>query len=216
MRIVYVNCRLIRKIVKTAVIFEVVFENALQRCGNKEILLRKAQLLALYVIVGRVKNLADELRFVVRTGRHHIVALRKRLHVEVVPCPGAPKPEHAYALAVRTRNHEVVRYRLDDFRVLVFDVAFALAVPPFADVTAEFYAEVFIRTRHHPNFARIQPFVGKLDLHVVDYFLFEKPVLVAERKAHCGIVERGERIHKARGEPAESSVAQSRVVLDFV
>ena len=98
----------------------------------------------------------------------------------------------------------------------MLDMAIAVFVPPFVNVTAELYLEVLIRARHHPHFARIQPLVGHFHLHMLEYLLLEQTVLVANGKAHCGIVERRKRIHKARSETTETAVSETGIVLHFV
>ena len=53
-------------------------------------------------------------------------------------------------------------------------------------------------------------------MHTVHDHLLEEAVLVAERKARCRVVKRGERIHKAGGKTAETAVAEARIGLALV
>ena len=60
-----------------------------------------------------------------------------------------------------------------------------------------------------PDVAVLEPVVGHFHLIAVDYLLLEQAVFIADGAAHRGQVERGQRIHKARRQTAQTAVAQT-------
>jgi hypothetical protein len=63
-----------------------------------------------------------------------------------------------------------------------------------------------------PGIAQPQPFVGRLHLPAVANLLVEDAVLIANAVADRRNVQRGQRIHEARGQPPQSAVAQPRLL----
>ena len=61
-----------------------------------------------------------------------------------------------------------------------------------------------------PGIAETQPLVGGFYLPAVANLLIEDAVFIANAVADGGNVEGGERIHKARGKPAQPAIAQTR------
>src|SRR5215469_11006665 len=82
-------------------------------------------------------------------------------------------------------------------------------------VTAEFHLVVDLRADNLPGIAKAQPLVRHLDLPAVLDCLLKNAKLVADAIADGGYFERGERIHKARGEPPQAAVAQAWFLLLF-
>ena len=153
------------------------------------------------MLVGRIKHFGDNFGF--RFGAHsiHIIALGERFHVEVVYSGCSPQAKHAYSLAVIAADHYVIGDCFDNRGVLLLDMQ-ALLIPTFFQRSAKLYDKTFVRTRHHPDFAGIQPHVGQFNLLIIYYFLLEKAIVVAYGKAHCGIVAGSQAVHKACGKTA--------------
>src|ERR1017187_6944027 len=59
-----------------------------------------------------------------------------------------------------------------------------------------------------PGIAQPQPFVGRLHLPAVANLLVENPILIADAVANRRNIQRGQRIHKAGGQPPQPAVAQ--------
>ena len=64
-----------------------------------------------------------------------------------------------------------------------------------------------------PGIAELQPFVGFFDLPTVYDLLAKDAELVAQTVADHGHSERGERVEKACGQPAQAAVAEARLRL---
>ena len=78
-------------------------------------------------------------------------------------------------------------------------------------MAAEFDFEGVFGALQRPGIAETEPLVGGFHLPAVANLLIEDAVLVANAIADGGNVERGEGIHEAGGETAESAVAQARL-----
>ena len=63
-----------------------------------------------------------------------------------------------------------------------------------------------------PRRSKLHPRVGQLDLVAVAELLLEEPVLVMDAVADGRKIERGQRIEEARGEAAQTAVAEPHVV----
>ena len=163
------------------------------------------------MVVGRIKHLGNKLGFVFALHRFFVIALRERTHIELCGRSRRPQPQYAHARVVAvTGNHNVVGKRVHARAVHIPNAHFAV-LHILLNSAAEIDGEPFIRTRHHPNFAARQPHIGQFDLLIVHYALTEQTVLIADSKAHCGIVERRKTVHKTGSEPTQTAVTQARV-----
>ena len=79
-------------------------------------------------------------------------------------------------------------------------------------VAAELHLDRPLGPRDFPRIAEAQPLVGLLDLPAVDDLLLEDAELVADAVADRRHLQRRQRIDEARREPAETAVAQARLV----
>ena len=66
-----------------------------------------------------------------------------------------------------------------------------------------------------PGIAEPQPLVGGLDLPSVANLLIEDAVFVADAVADGRNIQRGQGIHEAGGQPAQSAIAQARLFFLF-
>jgi hypothetical protein len=107
----------------------------------------------------------------------------------------------------------------DSVHALVGDPAHAdspLLVRAVLGASAEVHrVGVPFGARDLPGVAEAQPLVGPLDLPPVADFLVEDAELVADAVTDRGDAEGRERIHVARGEPAETAVAEPGLFLLF-
>ena len=74
------------------------------------------------------------------------------MHIKLTGAAGTPEPELRDRIAVRARNHHVIRNGLDVLAALVLNVQMPLA-PDLLDATAEMHAVHTVGARHQPDFA---------------------------------------------------------------
>ena len=208
--------RLFGQILQRAVDCKMIMNDALHRCGHQKILLGQAEQLSFGVVVRRIQHLGDDLRIVALLQRLCILPLREQPHIEVLNIPRTPQAQTADRLAVRTGNHHVIGHRFVFLAALIANVAVSVLAPVFDYATAEMHLVDTVGPRNQPDLAARQPDIRHFHLHSVHNHLTEQTVLIAKRKSHCGIVERGQRIHKAGGKATESPVSESRVRLAFI
>ena len=187
----------------------------LQRCGNEEILLGKAEQLTLGMVVGRIQNLGQNFRIGVLLHCLQISTLREQVHVEHRGGLCLPQTQNVDSLTVGTGNHDIIRNRLDFLVVIMNDVTLAV-LPGFLDVTAETDSARLIGSGNEHNITAGQPVVRQLDLLTVDKLLLEQTVFIQQRETGCGIVECGSRVHIACGKTTETAVAKTRIRFAFV
>ena len=79
------------------------------------------------------------------------------------------------------------------------------------NIAAEFYLDGFIGARHEPHITQVEPVIGELHLPAVDYPLFEYAEFVSDGIAGCRYAEGCERIHVARRQSAQTSIAETGI-----
>ena len=215
MRVIEMDGNLVRQVGKRAVDRHVVADDALAGSGAEEILLCQAEQLALGVVVGGVQHLGDRLGVGILLHRLRVLPLREQTHVEIMDIPRAPQPQTADRLGIGAGDHHVVGDCLDLLGVLIGNIAVPVA-PLLPDVPAETDAEGAVGARHQPDLAAGQPDVRQFDLDAVHDHLPEQTVIVAQREAGGGIIQRGQRIHEAGGKPPQTAVAQSGIRLAVI
>ena len=211
-RIVDMDCNLIGQICKCAVYCHMVTNDALAGRGYQEVLLRQTEQLTFRMVIRGIEHLADGFCLGAILHCSCILALCKQTHIEVLDIACAPQSELADSRAVCARHHHVVRNSLDLLGILVNDLH-AAVLPKLLDVTAEAYVEGSVGSGHKPYLTAGQPYIRQLYLNAVHDLLLEQAVFIADREACCGIVQRGQGIHKASCKSAKTAVAKACIGL---
>ena len=89
-------------------------------------------------------------------------------------------------------------------------------LPILLNVTAHFYLIDTVSSGNQPYLSAGKPYIGELYLHSVNDHLLEESVIIADGKARCGIVQRGERVHKASGKTTETAVSETCIGLTLI
>ena len=145
------------------------------------------------MIIGRIKHFGNQFSVAFVAHDFVVIALREQLHVEFLHRARTPKAQHADRFGIRARDHHVERNRLDFFGVVI-NGFHAVIGPLFFEFAVETHDELLIGTLREPGFAAGKPDVGHFDLPAVDDFLLKQSVLITDRKAHRGIILRGESV----------------------
>ncbi len=184
----------------------------LRRGREEEILLLKAQGLALDVVVCGVEHLGDDLAHRALLEAFYIFALGEQVHIQRARAPRVPQAQDVDRFSAVAGYEHVARNSGDGLIARVLGVISAEAVPSRGDRSSEADLDGLVVARYQPAFGRRAPVVCHLGLPAVDDLLAEDAQLVAQRVARCRNTERRERIHIAGREPAQAAVAEARVV----
>ena len=180
--------------------------------GGQEILLLEAQLLALFMVVLGIEHLRDRLDQLLVLGGLHILAAVELLHIERVDRAGRPGAQHIDHIAVIAQHGHIVGHGLHGV-VIAQLILHAAVLGIFADIAVKAHLDRLIEPADLPDIAPLQPVVGQLHLEAVGNMLAEQAQLIADGAAHRRQLERGERIEEARGQAAQTAVAQARLRL---
>ena len=188
-------------------------DGVLQRARHEEVLLLEPQLLAGRARVVRVEHLGQILAADLLIHRAPVLADLERVEVELLVGRGAPQPQEARGLGAVARDRDVVRDALDRVRREPADAEPPVRPGRVLGEPAEPDRVLDLEPPDLPRVAVAQPAVGALDLPAVADLLVERAELVAQAVADRRDVERRERLHEARREPAEAAVAEPRLLL---
>ena len=210
-RIVDVESDLLRELAHVRAVDALeVLDRVLQRRADEEVFLHQAQLLAVIGVVLRIEHLGNLRRDGVAVLRGAVVIARGELFkVEVLRQHGAPRAQAIHHVAVVADDRQIIRHSDDVFRVLEGDVIRA-AHPVFDHLAAEADLHRVALGRNLPGVAVGQPLVRHLDLLAIHDALTEQAVFIADGAAHRRQVQRRQRIEEARGQTAQTAVAQRR------
>ena len=188
-------------------------QHVLQRARDEEVLLLEPELLALQGLVVRIEHLGQVFRDDLPVHGAVVVAAVEHREVERFRRLGAPQAQRVRGVVAIAEDRGVVRDAEYDL----------VGYPAHADLPA-FVGEVLgaaaephllrpLRPHELPGIAEAQPLVGLLDLPAVDDVLVEDAELVADAVAERGNLEGRQRVEKARGEAAETAVAEPGLLL---
>ena len=179
---------------------------------HEEVLLLEAQLLARGARVVRVEHLREVLAADLRVDRAPVLADLERVEVELLGGGGAPQAQEVGGLGAVAGDGHVVRHASRCARA-----SSARGSRPVRRRRARCGRRsrpgLDLEAPDLPRVAGAQPAVGALDLPAVADVLVEDAELVAQAVADRGDVERGERVHVARGEAPEAAVAEAGLLL---
>ncbi len=212
MRVVQLDRERAGQFFQRALFGEMGCQDVLDAGAHEEILLLEAQLLALRRGVVRIQNARQVLRFDLVLDRSRIISGIEILDVKRLQRASRPQPQMIHRGAAIARHQLIEAHRED---VLRLDPARALRSThvmrrQYAPTEAHDVARV--GSGCFPYVVQAQPGAGRLALRAfgVDG-LREDAVVVADAVAGRGILQRGERIQEAGGEPAETAVPEARV-----
>ena len=207
MRIVEVNGHMVRQLVETAVRAQIAVDQVLQAGSTEKIFLSQAQLAPGQRGVVRIQHPRHVFRMVLVFDRRHVVALIKSGQIDFAAGLGRPEPQRVGRFGGVTGNDGVVRHGQ---HILGIKPAHGLAV--LLEAAAETHPVLHFRTRKLPRITARQPVIRNLDLMAVDDLLFEHAVVVADAVTEPGQAERGHRVEKTGGKPAQAAIAEGGIM----
>lgn len=187
-------------------------QDVLQRSADHEILLLEAQLLPLVGAVVRVEDGGDGLRALLLQDGADIVARIEGLQVELSRGLGAPQAQVVAVGALPPRNGRVVRHRDDLFSRVPAELLAAIRVL-HGHVSVVLDGVEHVQALDLPGVAVVEPVIRLLSLEAVRDGLPEHPVLVPDPVPPGREIQRGHGVQEARGEAAQSAVAEGGVPL---
>ena len=188
-------------------------DHVLQRAGDEEVLLRQPQLLAGFRLVVRIEHLGDGFRRDLLVHGAVVVADVERFEIEGLGGLGLPQAQQVRGGHAVAGHGRVVGDALDHLLGKPAHAISAGLVVVRLGAPAELHVERDFRAHDLPGVAEAQPLVRHLDLPAVTNRLIEDAELVADAVADRRNVERRQRVHVARGEAAETAIAQTRLLL---
>ena len=163
--------------------------------------------------VVRVEHLGQVLAADLVLDRAPVLADLERVEIELLVGDRAPQPQEVGGRRAEAGDRDVVRDALHDPLGDPAHVHAPVLVDGALGVSAEADPMLDLEPADLPRVAVAQPAVGALDLPAVADVLIEDPELIAQPVADRGQVERRQRVHEARGEPAEATIAEPGLLL---
>ena len=204
---------LLVEVTERAVLLDVLAGDGLHRRRDEEVLLLQAQGLALIVPVLGIEDLRDDVRHRLLLCRLQILSVAEELHVDGLGALRLPQAQRVDVPRVIARDHHVARHGQHAGIVLVDDHEVAV-VPPGAELAAEVDLLRLLRLLQQPRVAAVVlPVVRQLKLLTVDDLLAKDAEVIADGIPRRGDLERRHAVEIARGETAETAVAERRVRL---
>ena len=194
--IVKLDSNIVTKVVKSAELSQMLFENIRHRSGGEEIFLLESEYLALFTVIVRVKHLRDVLSVIFSLYSTIIVSTVELSEVEILHALSLPKSECANVLSAKADNRHIIRHSINSL------------VAVFND-----YLVIFASLR--PRVAVLSPVVSFFLLEAVNYLLLEKAILVSYSVAVQRQVMSGGGIEEASGKSAKTTVAEGSVLYFF-
>ena len=190
-------------------------ENVLKRGADEEELLAQPQRPAGIRRVVGIEHARESLGVAFASDRPDMIAAAEMPEIEVFERLRGPQPDRVHQALTIARNLQIMGDpgnffdRLPDYLILGARIL-DLDMSPIGDAVRD------SRAAKLPGIALHQPIVGTLGLPAVFDDLLKHAGVVADAVAIGRIAERGQRIHEARRETAETAITQSGVVLFFV
>ena len=196
MRIVDVNSDLVCQIVKGMVFLIMLFQNALQRSRDQQILLLQTQTLALNMVVCRIKHLGNRLCHCIAFQCADIITAGEGCHVKALRQFGAPKNQAVHALTVISGDKQIMRHGNHRIIADLCDLELSV-VHPLADLAAETDLDRIVFSRTEPDIAHFEPVIREFHLPAIDDLLAENAEFIADGVTGNGIAQSGRGIHIA-------------------
>ncbi|OQB89404.1 MAG: hypothetical protein BWX86_02467 [Verrucomicrobia bacterium ADurb.Bin122] len=213
MRVVELHGHLVGKVVpRVGGTFAVAADDVVQRAGDEEVLLHQAQLFAVFGLIVRIKHLGNGLALCLFAHRLDPAAAVEGFEVKLLGGFRGPQAQEVHRLGAVAHDRNVVGHAEDALRLHPAGRRVAAVVEIVDHLPIEVDFQRVLRAADFPRITVDQPVVGMLDLVAIDELLLEQAVLVVDAVADGRVVVRGERIEEARGEAAETAVAQAHVL----
>ncbi len=213
MRVVHLENNLLRQLMNVVISGHELLQRALDRSGNKEILLLQPQFLSLNMIVAGVQNLADRASKVLLFNRLLIIALVEGIQMEAVDRLRVPDAERIHKAVSVTDDRHVIRNRLDCVITFLTENRPSVLIHMAGHIAAEMNFLCILGSSELERISVLEPVVRNLDLISVADLLLEHAVAVADAAAVSRIVQRGEGIEEACGKSSETAVSKRRIRL---
>ncbi len=186
--------------------------HVLEGGGDEKVLLFEPQFLAGEVVIRRVEDLRDGLGADLGLDGADIIALAEKAEVEFTRGPRRPQPHVDHMIVAVARHQDIAGHGHDVGGVDPLGPVAAVVVEITGDIAIEADREDRHPPLELPRRAVAQPVVRGLDLVAVDQLLIEQPVFIADTVPVGRDLEGGDRIHETGGEPAETAVAEPRLL----
>ncbi len=196
---------------RIAGVAEVAADDVAQRAGDEEILLHETQLLAIFGLVVRVKNLRDGLADGLLANGVDIAAAVESDEIELLGRARSPEAEQVDGCGAVAGDRNVVGHAENGLEINPTRAGVALVVEDILHAAVNVDIRGVFGAHDFPRGAEDHPVVRMLDLVSMDELLLEQAELVVNAVADGGQIERGERIKETRGETAETAVAETHV-----
>ena len=211
--VVYLDGVVLGEALYIAPLAHVLAHDVLRRGGDEEVLLLEAQSLALNMLIRGVEHLGDDLGHGALLHALDILALGEEVHVQRVGAFCIPQAQVVYLLAAVARDEHVARHGDDGGVAGVLGGVVAEVIPMRGDLPAEADLNGVLIARHQPALRGDAPVVGDLCLLSVGELLLEYAQLIADGVPRGLQPQRGHTVHIARGEAAQTAVAETGVRL---
>ena len=212
--IVQLEGNLFRQDIEVCVHFFETGNDSLHRCGNKEILLTQAQLLAFHVFIGRIQHVCQGICqnfFFLGLLEFTIIEI---LQVQFIFGNSLPQAQGIDGIIIIADDGIVIGHRHNGFIVFMDHLIAALAIGNGTHMAAKFYFHRIFAALQAPGIAVFQPVIGILLLFAVFInALLEDAVAVADAAAVSGHGQGGQGFQEAGRQTAQAPVAQTGVRL---
>ncbi len=166
-----------------------------------------------------IEHLGDVFALVLALHRFDIIAAVEIVKVKFVRRRRLPKAQVIDVIGLEAGDRDVPRHRHNVFRVHPAVFISAVLLLFRNDLAAKAHPVGDIRPVNFPGAALFQPVVRNFDLVALLDGLFENPEFIADAVSESGIFLRGERVHVARCQASQATVAEPHVrfqVLDLL
>ncbi len=181
-----------------------------QRTGDQKVLLDEPQVAAAGSGIVRVKNAGQHLGGDLLVDGVEEIAAAELQEIEILVGGGAPEPERVDGLPAVADDRPIIGNSAQDRRHVRRHGQPPL---PHLERAIELDFHGLSRPNDLPGIGTDQPVIRMFDLPAVLDLLAEHAVFVAQSITDRRDLERGQRVEKAGGQPAEPSIAQPRVGL---
>ena len=214
MGIVNLNHIFLMEVFQRSICVQVVGDDTLNGCRNKEILLFQTQRFTFVMVVVRVKDFGNRFRHSLFLLCAEKITLCKQIHIQRRCGTGIPQPQGVDVFGSVTRNHHITRNGQNRCGVFMHHVQMSI-VPELTHIAVEMDFLRLFGFGQKPCRTDVFPVVGKFHLLSLNDFLLENAQFVTDGITRCGNVQCGHGIQITRRKTSQTAVTQSRVGFQF-